>query len=164
MKTAIHSATLVLASLLCSTTACTILSTTSDLQPIAERRGEWERQEAALIMQIEQAQARYREDSTLEFLRGYEAAIRDYLDRGFALYRAYLAEHREPPGTLIASLDKRTSVLMDVADEYIKHGSLAVGEGIAADIVHEYSDLPQLSVAQRRAEAVLLRYRYRQDY
>jgi hypothetical protein len=53
---------------------------------------------------------------------------------------------------------------MDVADEYITQGSIPVGESIASDVVRNYSDLPVMAPAQRRAEAVLLRYRYRQDY
>lgn len=44
---------------------------------------------------------------------------------------------------------------MDGADEYIQQKSLAMGEGIASDVVHNHSDLPVLAAAQRRAEAVL---------
>ena len=38
------------------------------------------------------------------------------------------------------------------------------GESIASEVVRNHSDLPVMEPVQRRAEAVLLRYRYRQDY
>ena len=125
---------------------------------------EWQREEEALKKTVRATLEQYKREDSLKSLREYEAAVRDYLDHGFGLYRAYRDSPLTLPDNLIASLEQRTGLLMDVADEYIKHGSLAVGEGIASDVVHNYSDLPVLAPAQRRAEAVLLRYRYRQDY
>src|SRR5215831_4333608 len=42
-------------------------------------------------------------------------------------------------------------------------GSTPVGNSIASEVVRNYSDLPVMEPVRRRAEAVLLRYRYRQD-
>ncbi len=53
---------------------------------------------------------------------------------------------------------------MDVADEYLKQGSTAMGVGIAREIVLKYSDLDEIDRAQRRAEAVLVKYSYETDY
>src|SRR2546425_7782405 len=125
---------------------------------------EWQRGDDALKKGMQHALEQYRLEASLKSLRGYEEAVRAFLDHGFDLYRAYQSSKLEPPADLIPSLDQRTGLLMDVADEYIKQGSLAVGEGIASEVVHNYSDLPVMAPAQRRAEAVLLRYRYRQDY
>ena len=86
------------------------------------------------------------------------------MDHGFALYRTHRDAHKTFPAGLVASLEQRTTLFMNVADEFIKQGSIAVGESMASDVVRDYSDLPQMAPAQRRAEAVLLRYRYRQDY
>lgn len=107
---------------------------------------------------------RYRREDTLETLQGYEQAVREYLEHGFTLYRSFKEAKRDLPDDLLPSLERRTAQLMDVADEYIRHGSLAMGEGIAGEVVNSYSDLPVMTPAQRRAEAVLMRYRYRQDY
>jgi len=130
----------------------------------SEGLAEWQQQEAALKGELRGTSERYGREGSLAVLQTYEKAVRSYLDHGFALYRAYRSAHQEPPADLVPSLEQRTALLMDVAEEYIKQGSLAMGEGIAADVVHNYSDLPTLAPAQRRAEAVLLRYRYRQDY
>lgn len=138
--------------------------------PYAERLrtpeglAEWNQQEMSLRGEVRAAADRYGRAASLEALQSYEKSVRTFLDHGFALYRAYRTAHLEPPPDLIPSLEQRTAWLMDVAEEYIKLGSLAMGEGIAADVVHDYSDLPVLAPAQRRAEAVLMRYRYRQDY
>lgn len=130
----------------------------------SEGLAEWQQQEAVLKGGLRSASERYGREASLEALQEYEKVVRTYLDHGFSLYRAYRTAHLEPPADLVPSLEQRTALLMDVAEEYIKQGSLAMGEGIAADVVHNYSDLPVLAPAQRRAEAVLLRYRYRQDY
>lgn len=124
----------------------------------------WERGEEALKEKMLAARESYKQGGSLDALKGYEGSVRDYLDHGFALYRAYQNTHRPLPADLLSSLEQRTGLFMDVADEYIKHGSIAVGESIASDVVRNYSDLPVMAPAQRRAEAVLLRYRYRQDY
>lgn len=124
----------------------------------------WEREEAALKGNMLAAKESYKQAGSLDALKGYEGAVREYLDHGFALYRAYQDVHRPFPPDLVSSLEQRTNLLMDVADEYVKHGSTAVGESIASEVVRNYSDLPVMAPAQRRAEALLLRYRYRQDY
>ena len=71
---------------------------------------------------------------------------------------------QDPPDVLVSSLNQRLAIWMDVADEYIKQGSRPMATGIASDVIHNYSDLPVMGPAQRLAEAVLLRYRYRSDY
>lgn len=124
----------------------------------------WQREDDAMKGSVQLKQKQYQQDMSLELLRGYETAVREHLDHGFDLYRSYRSTNLPLPADLIPSLEQRTNVLMDVAEEYIKEGSLAMGEGIAADVVHNYADLPAMSPAQRRAEAVLMRYRYRQDY
>lgn len=129
-----------------------------------EGLAQWQRGEAALQGTVQAKQQHYQQDTSLEVLKGYETAVREYLDHGFDLYRSYRTANVGLPADLVPSLERRTNLLMDVAEEYIKHGSLAVGEGIAADVVHNYADLPAMAPAQRRAEAVLMRYRYRQDY
>ncbi|WP_447972205.1 hypothetical protein [Nitrospira sp. Kam-Ns4a] len=147
--------------------ACTGASSggpSADLVRMPDRVAQWQAGDAVLKDGLRTAHDRYRRDASIEALQGYETAVRQYLDHGFTLYRSYKAAKLDPPDDLLPSLEQRTALLMDVADEYIKHGSLAVGEGIAEELVHNYSDLPVMTPAQRRAEAVLLRYRYRQDY
>lgn len=129
-----------------------------------EGLAQWQRDEVAMNGHMQTMQQHYQQDASLEKLKGYEGAVREYLDHGFGLYRTYRSTNQPLPAGLVPSLEQRTNVLMDVAEEYIKQGSLAVGEGIAADVVHNYADLPSMAPAQRRAEAVLMRYRYRQDY
>ena len=129
-----------------------------------ERFAAWKQREEDLLEEVLATRKSYKQEDSLDTLKGYEGSVREYLDHGFELYRNYRdTNHTFPPG-LVSSLEQRTSLYMDVADEYIKHGSIAVGESIAAVVVRDYSDLPTLAPAQRRAEAVLLRYRYRQDY
>jgi hypothetical protein len=129
-----------------------------------EGLAEWERGEKTLKASLEAAQTQYHQDNAMLSLQQYEGAVRQYLDHGFGLYRATRTSSTAGVPNLLQSLERRTNLLMDVADEYIKQGSTAVGESIAADVIHNYSDLPTMAPAQRRAEAVLLRYRYRQDY
>jgi hypothetical protein len=124
----------------------------------------WEREDAELRGKMLAAKESYKQGRTLDALNGYEGSVRDYLDHGFALYRTYRDTHRTFPADLVSSLEQRSALFMDVADEYITQGSIPVGESIASDVVRNYSDLPVMAPAQRRAEAVLLRYRYRQDY
>ena len=124
----------------------------------------WQQDDGRLKQHMQAVADQYRQDNAIGTLRGYELATRAYLDNGFALYRAYQAVNRSPPLDLVPSLDQRIARLMDVADEYIKQGSTTMAVGIAADVVHNYSDPPMMAPAQRRAEAILLRYRYRQDY
>ena len=130
----------------------------------AEGLATWQRGEETLNGKMLAAKETYKQGGSLDALKGYEGSVRDYLDHGFALYRAYRDTNHTFPADLVSSLEQRTNIYMDVADEYIKQGSIAVGESIASDVVRNYSDLPVMAPAQRRAEAVLLRYRYRQDY
>jgi hypothetical protein len=125
---------------------------------------EWERGEETLKGKMLAAKESYKQGGSLDALKGYEGSVREYLDHGFSLYRTYQNERRTLPADLVSSLEQRTNLFMDVADEYIKQGSIPVGESIASEVVRNYSDLPVMAPAQRRAEAVLLRYRYRQDY
>ncbi|WP_455388789.1 hypothetical protein [Petrachloros mirabilis] len=124
----------------------------------------WKQREEGLLEEVLAARKSYKREDSLDTLKGYEDSVREYLDHGFELYRTYRDTHHAFPPGLVSSLEQRTGLFMDVADEYIKHGSIPVGESIAAVVVRDYSDLPTLAPAQRRAEAVLLRYRYRQDY
>jgi hypothetical protein len=164
--------TLLLVSTLCTITGLLLQSCASDqanrVSAEALRTPEgfaaWEQGEEVLKGNMLAAGEAYKQGGSLDALKDYEGSVREYLDHGFALYRTYRdTNHAFPPG-LVSSLEQRTNTFMDVADEYIKHGSIAVGESIASDVVRNYSDLPVMPPAQRRAEAVLLRYRYRQDY
>ncbi|MEW6543872.1 MAG: hypothetical protein AB1411_09715 [Nitrospirota bacterium] len=125
---------------------------------------EWQQRETVLRGDAQTAQKRYGRENSLDMLQGYENAVRAYLDHGFGLYRAYRSARMDPPEDLIPSLAQRTAWLLDVADEYVKQGSPAIAEGLADEVVLKYSDLPEMTPAQRRAEALLLRYRYRSDY
>lgn len=127
----------------------------------AEGRTEWEQQEPSMLVTVRTAAERYKRVHSLDALQDYEKTVRAYVDHGFILYRGYRAANLPPPSELTASLEKRTGLLMDVADEYIKQGSQAVAEGIASDVILEYSDLPGMGPSQRRAERLLQRYRYR---
>jgi hypothetical protein len=124
----------------------------------------WEIEDARLRDAFVAASGQYRQTGALEDLRAYEKTVQQYLDHGFTLYRTYHSAHRPIPDNLQSSLQARTGYLMDVADEYLKHGSLAMGVGLAAEIVKDYSDLPVMAPAQRRAHHVLDEYRNRQDY
>lgn len=136
----------------------------SDALRTPEGLAQWEQEDGRLKEVLQQTYARYQREDGLEQLQDYERAVRAYVDHGFDLYRAYRGSRLAPSAELLSSLDRRTALLMDVADDYIRHGSVAMGEGIASDVIHEYSDVPVLAPAQRRAEAILLHYRYRQDY
>ena len=127
----------------------------------AEGRTEWEQQEPGMLVSLRTVAERYKREQSLDVLQDYEKTVRAYVDHGFILYRGYQAAKLQPPSELVASLEKRTALLMDIADEYIKQGSQAVAEGIASDVVHDYSDLPVMGPSQRRAERLLQRYRYR---
>jgi hypothetical protein len=53
---------------------------------------------------------------------------------------------------------------MEVADDYMREESIPMEVGIAREIVVDYLDLPFMTRAQHRAEALLLEYSYRTDY
>lgn len=164
--------TLLLVSTLCTVTGLMLQGCASDhpggistegLQT-PEGYAAWEQGEEVLKGKMRAAREAYKQGESLDALKDYEGSVREYLDHGFALYRTYRDTNHRFPANLVSSLEQRTNTFMDVADEYIKQGSIAVGESIASDVVRNYSDLPVMPQAQRRAEAVLLRYRYRQDY
>lgn len=125
---------------------------------------EWQRGEADLKQELDRAAERYRREHSMEALRTYEAAVREYLDHGRMLYQAYQAVGLPLPKGLERSLVERTDELMDIADAYLKQGSTAMGVGIAREVILKYTDIQKMTHAQRRAEQVLLKYRYRQDY
>ncbi len=155
---------LILVGLLWAVSACKP-GVSGDLQAnqlrTAEGRTAWEQQEPSMLVTLRTAADRYKREHSLDALQDYEKTVRAYVDHGFILYRGYRAANLPPPSELTASLEKRTGLLMDVADEYIKQGSQAVAEGIASDVIHDYSDLPVMGPSQRRAERLLQRYRYR---
>ena len=82
-----------------------------------------------------------------------ESAVRNYLDHGFVLFRAYTAANFELPPGLEDSLSRRTDQFMDVADEYLKQRSEVVAVSIARAIIHEYSGPGGMDRGQRRAGA-----------
>jgi hypothetical protein len=125
---------------------------------------DWQRDEAALKRDLQTAADTYHRDPTIENLQPYDKALREYLEHGLLLYRAYDAANYKLPPRLMESIAARTDELMDIADEYLKQGSTAMGVGIAREVVTKFSDLDQMTKAQRRAEGILLKYRYRQDY
>jgi hypothetical protein len=151
----------------CGLTACAAGSSDGQLAAYLrtpEGFAGWRQGEGDLKREAQAASEQYQHEASLPALQAYEKAVRAYLDHGLLLYRSYQAAKFDLPPDLEDSLEQRTAQLMDVADEYIKQHSTAMGVGIASEIVVKYSDLHDMSAAQRRAEAVLLRYRYRQDY
>ena len=124
----------------------------------------WHVQDTALKKEQDKASLMYERAQSIETLRRYDVAVKGYLDHGFFLYRAYTIRQEDPPADLISSLHSRLATYMDIADEYLKQGSRAMATGMASDVVQNYSDLSVMAPAQRRAEAILLRYRYRSDY
>lgn len=125
---------------------------------------EWKRGEAELKKVVVTAAAQYKLDDSIASLQQYEKAVRDYLDHGYILYRAYEATSYDPPPDLQASLERRTNELMDVAEAYIKQGSIRMGVGIAREVVLKYPALQEMDRAQHRAEGMLLEYYYRRNY
>jgi hypothetical protein len=99
----------------------------------------------------------------MEALRVCEASVREDLDHGFLLLRAYGAAGCDLPPGLEDSLSARTDHVMDVADGYLKQGSEIVAVSIAREVVLKYSDLERMDRAQRRAEALLIKYRYQRN-
>jgi hypothetical protein len=166
-KTKVRRSLLALIYVVCTMSGCSIDPSGG---PMAERLRTpegfttWKQDEERLQQRMQAVADQYRQDNAIGTLREYDLATRAYLDNGFILYRAYQTVNRSPPLDLVPSLDQRLARLMDVADEYIKQGSTTMAVGIAADVVQNYSDLPMMASAQRRAEAILLRYRYRRDY
>lgn len=155
---------LILASILLGVFGCT--TGPPDRSPVpflgpAQRGAEWQQEESALKRDVRTAYDLYRQVSSMRTLQGYEKAVRRYLDHGLTLYRTYEQTGLEPPPALLVSLEQRTACLMDVADEYMKQGSLSVGVAIAAEVADNYPELPLAAPAQHRALAILFEHRYR---
>ena len=125
---------------------------------------EWKKGEEQLEKGVVAAAAHYQRDPSMANLQQYEKAVRDYLDHGYILYQAYGSTSYEPPADLLASLEKRTDELMDVADAYLKQGSIPMGIGIAREVVLKYTALQVMDRAQHRAEGVLMEYYYERNY
>ncbi len=98
----------------------------------------------------------------MEALRAYEKAIREYLDHGFTLYHAFRDSPYDLPQGFRRSLEHRTMELMDVADGYLKEGSIPVAVGISREVILKYN-VGIMDRAQHRAEGILLEYRYRRN-
>lgn len=124
----------------------------------------WEAEDNRLYHLFTETRKTYKTSDDFNDLQPYWRAAQQYINHGFTLYRAYQHHRQQPSGDLVASLEARTGYLMDVADEFIKHHSTAMGVGIANEIVRDYSDLAVMAPAQRRAHHVLDEYRGRGDY
>jgi hypothetical protein len=125
---------------------------------------EWKSNEQRLAREADAAAAEYRRVRTLDALNPYETAVRAYLDHGFILYRVLDATSSDFPKGFRSSLEDRAVELMDIADEYLKLGvSDIIAVGIARDVIHKYS-VERMDRAQRRAEGILMQYRYQRNY
>lgn len=125
---------------------------------------EWQRGEEGLQKQVHSAAGHYQQTHAIQDLAAYEEAVREYLNHGMTLYRAYTAVGYRLPKGLLPSLDQRTNRLMDLADEYLRQGSTPVAVGIAREVIISYGDLRVMNRAQHRAEDLLIEYSYRTDY
>lgn len=130
-----------------------------------EGYAEWKTQNGQLNQTMQAARDRYVREDSLDALKTYEQSVRDLLDHGFVLYRSIHVDSssREILDTLVPYLDRVSNTLMDVAEEYVKHRSTAMGNEIANKIITSYTDLPLLS-AQQRANTLLFQNRYRRDF
>jgi hypothetical protein len=124
---------------------------------------DWQSTEAQLDTATESARTEYNHVHTMEALRVYEKAIREYLDHGFVLYHALRNSSYDLPRGLRQSLEHRTMEFMDVADGYIKEGSTPVAVGIAREVMLKYN-VGLMDRAQHRAEGILMEYRYERNY
>lgn len=133
-----------------------------------EGYAEWKRRFETLDRDMVAAREHYLRENSMAALHGYELAVREPLDHGFELYRAYAHDRNNPASKeiltiIVPYLDQVSNRLMDVAEEYVKHRSTSNGTAIASEIVNRHTDLPLLS-AQRRAETLLFNHRYRRDF
>lgn len=125
---------------------------------------EWKNTEQQLAQAAAAAATEYRRAKTLDALAIYEKAVRACLDHGFLLYRVLDASSSGFPTGFRRSLEDRASELMDIADEYLKLGaSDIIAVAIARDVIHEYN-VERMDRAQRRAEGILMQYRYGRNY
>jgi hypothetical protein len=117
------------------TVACTLFA--DKYGPLAEHLhspeglAEWKQNEQVLRHAADAAIARYRQEESMEALRVCETSVREYLDHGFLLLRAYRAAGFDLPPRVEDSLSARTDHFMDVADGYLKQGSEIVAVSIA---------------------------------
>jgi hypothetical protein len=159
--------TIVLIVLFMAIIACT--STSQNYAKLAEHLhspegfANWQSTEAQLAIATESARTEYNRVHTMESLRVYENAIREYLDHGFVLYHALSNSSYDLPRGLRQSLELRTMELMDVAEGYLKEGSTPVAVGIARDVILKYN-VGRMDRAQHRAEGILMEYRYERNY
>lgn len=123
----------------------------------------WQSKEDQLAKAAEAAATEYRRTHTMEFLQVYEKAIREYLDHGFMLFQAFKDSPQDLPQGFRRVLEDRTMELMDVADGYLKEGSIPVAVGISREVIMKYN-VGIMDVAQHRAEGILLKYRYQRNY
>lgn len=129
-----------------------------------EGQAKWKNHDAELAQAAQVAEASYRQAHTVEALQTYETSARAYLDHGFLFYNTLYASSIEPPKGIRTSLEDRTLKLLEIADEYLKHGaSDIIAVGIAREVIHKYS-VGRMDRAQRRAEAILSQYRYQRNY
>jgi len=129
-----------------------------------EGSAEWKKEEERLAEGAAAAAEQYHRGKTVEALTAYEKALRDYLDHGFLLYRVLDTTDSGFPKGFRTSLEARALELMDVADEYLKLGvSDVVAVDIARTVIHKYS-VDRMDRAQRRAEGILMQYRYQRNY
>ena len=108
------------------------------------------------------AKQMYEQDRSLASLGKYEQASRRYLEHAITLYRMYLLSYLSPPRDFLSSFEERAQILMDVADEYARQRRPGLAEDIAFDLL--YADLPIVTRAQKRAETMLLHYRFSREY
>jgi len=129
-----------------------------------EGSAEWKKDEERFADTAKTAANEFQRAKTVEALTAYEKAVRDYLDHGFLLYRVLDASDSPFPKGFRTSLEIRALELMDIADEYLKLGvSDVVAVDIARTVIHKYS-VGRMDRAQRRAEGILMQYRYQRNY
>lgn len=129
-----------------------------------EGSAEWKKDEKRFANTAKTAADEFQRAKTVEALTAYEKAVRDYLDHGFLLYRVLDASDSPFPKGFRTSLEDRALELMDIADEYLKMGvSDVVAVDIARTVIHKYS-VGRMDRAQRRAEGILMQYRYQRNY
>lgn len=124
----------------------------------------WQQKQTALAEQVDTTKMTYETQKSMDALSAYYRRLLEYLDHGFLLVRSYDAINVPVPKTLTRSLEDATNALMDIAVQYLQQGSIPMAEGIAREVIVKYSGTGRMTTAQRRAEALMLRYPYRQDY
>jgi len=125
---------------------------------------QWQQEHTAVEERLNTTKMAYETQKSMDALYAYYQALLEYLDHGYLLVRSYNAVNVEVPRTITHSLDDTANELMDVADQYLQQGSVPMAIGITREVIIKYSGTGMMTPAQRRAEAIMLRYRYRQDY